>query len=93
MSRFLAPLAMLTMLSGCSAIGPAVGGAAMTALAPTIASAIGISATTLSEVAKAACGAQAAANVAKDVAVSRGSMVWAARFGIASQAAGLACAW
>lgn len=86
MPRFLAPLAMLALLSGCSAVGPAVGAAA-------IASAIGVSATTLSEVARAGCAAQAIANIAQDVAVARGSMVWAARFGIASQEAGLACAW
>lgn len=47
----------------------------------------------LSDIARAACAAQAAANTAEDIARARGNEAWAARFSRASTITGIGCAW
>ena len=49
--------------------------------------------TVISDVAKAACATQAAANAGAEIAAERGAAAWAERFTTASQVAGIGCAW
>lgn len=85
------PLALVFALSGCAGgVAAGLGGAA---LVPVIASTVGVSATTLTDIAAAGCAAQAAANVAGKIAADQGSAAWAAHFAEASAIAGYACVW
>ena len=47
----------------------------------------------LSDIARAACVAQAAANAAEQIADRRGRDDWARRFGRASELIGYGCVW
>lgn len=79
-------------LAGCTG-GIAAGALGAGALIPSLAAAAGIGATVISDVAKAACATQAAANVGAEIAAARGQAAWAERFATASQFAGVGCAW
>ena len=84
--------ALFLGLIGCAGGTPAaVTGVA--ALTPAVLQAAGVGAPVLSDVALAACAAEAAANSASKIAVDSHNSGWAARFADASQLTGLACAW
>ena len=79
------------VLAGCT--GKVADNAAnVSPLVPVVAAAAGINPTLLTDVAKAACSLQQAANTATDIATSHGSP-WAASFTSISKYAGLGCAW
>lgn len=82
----------LVAVTGCTG-GIAAGALGAGALIPSLAAAAGIGATVISDVAKAACATQAAANVGAEIAAARGQAAWAERFATASQFAGVGCAW
>ncbi len=86
-------LGLSLSLSGCvaGAVGGGVGASGL--VATVIAPALGVSATTLDEVAAASCVTQHAANVAAEIATGRGNLAWALRYSDISKVAGIACAW
>lgn len=83
----------LLALAGCAPAAGVGGGIAAATIGPAVASSIGVSTTTLSEIATAACAAQAAANAASSIAKAQGSTSWASRFSDVSKLAGVGCAW
>lgn len=91
MKKMLSALGLL-LLTSCmpAAIG---GGLGTTVAAPVIASSLGVSVTTLSEVAKAACAAQSAANIGEIIALRRGRTDWAQHFAEISRVTGVGCIW
>lgn len=93
LARLLGAVGCVLLLASCAGAGVAGGLGAGAALAPVIASSLGVSATTLSEVAAAGCAAQAAANAAGAIAQAQGSAAWASKFSDASRIAGFACTW
>jgi hypothetical protein len=80
----------LLLLAGCQGAAVGAGGAVLSAAA---AIAGGPAPVILSEIATAGCAAQAATNLAAQLAQQRGSAAWTQRFATASALAGLACAW
>lgn len=83
----------LILLPGCAG-GIAAGSlAGIGAIAPSVIQAVGVGSNVLSEISKAACAAQAAANIANDVAMSKGNVAWAKSFSEMSKMAGVGCSW